>query len=292
VADLARAGGRHGAGGRVRLPAGEAWQQALTQVPGAESGADLNVQALAGGSTNATFRVQTSAGRFVVRLHEPYALELGVDRKREAVLHAAAATAGLASRVLAADPAGRFLVTEFLDGPPWRATDLAQESRLWALAHTLSELHALPAPQVSRLDLGALLERHLTQITAQDAAAAQELRPQVTRALGILAREADAGRPACIVHGDLSHTNLIGAAPPRLIDWEYAAVADPLLDLACLAAYYPQVLVHGTTLLRRCGLPGSATVPVLEDLAWVYCLLSNLWNRRLELARRHPPPAH
>jgi aminoglycoside phosphotransferase (APT) family kinase protein len=276
----------------VNLPTGVAWQEALGQVPGAESGADIEVHALAGGTTNATFRVQTRAGRFVVRLHEPYAVELGVDRKREALLHATAAAAGLASRVVAADPAGRYLVTEFLDGAPWRAADLADEQRLWALAQTLCELHALPAPEGSRVELRALLERHLAQIAAQDGAAVRLLRPQVARALGILARQADADRPACIVHGDLSHANVIGTGQPRLIDWEYAAVADPLMDLACLAAYYPPVLAHGTTLLRRCGLPESVTLPVLEDLAWVYGLLSNLWYRRLELARRHPPPAH
>jgi aminoglycoside phosphotransferase (APT) family kinase protein len=276
----------------VKLPSGVAWQEALGQVPGAESGADIEVRALAGGTTNATFRVRTRAGRFVVRLHAPYALELGVDRKREAALQAAAAAAGLASRVLAADPAGRYLVTEFLAGAPWRAADLEDEKRLWALAHTLCELHALPAPEGSRLELRALLERHLAQIGAQDGAAAQELRPQVVRASEILARQADAARPACIIHGDLSHANIIGTRPPRLIDWEYAAVADPVLDLACLAAYYPPVLAHGASLLRRCGLPNSVTLPVLEDLAGVYRLLSNLWYRRLELARRHPPPAH
>ena len=276
----------------MSLPTSVAWQEALSQVPGAESGADIQVQALAGGTTNATFRVQTRAGRFVVRLHEPYVLDLGVDRKREALLHGAAAAAGLASRVLAADPAGRYLVSEFLDGAPWQAADFADEKRLWDLAQTLYELHALPAPEVSRLELSMLLERHLAGIAAQDGAAAQVLRPQVARALGILARLAQADRPACIVHGDLSHANVIGAGQPRLIDWEYAAVADPLIDLACLAAYYPPVLAHGTTLLRRCGLPASVTVSVLEDLAWVYGLLSNLWYLRLELARRHPPPAH
>jgi aminoglycoside phosphotransferase (APT) family kinase protein len=276
----------------VNLPTGALWQEALGQVPGAEPGADIAVQALTGGTTNATFRVQTRAGQFVVRLHEPYTLDLGVDRQREAVLHAAAAAAGLASRILAADPAGRYLVTEFLEAAPWQAADLADEHRLWALAKTLCELHALPAPVVAPVELRTLLEGHLAQIGTQDAAAARELRPQVARAAEILARQADADRPACIVHGDLSHANLIGTGQPRLIDWEYAAVADPLRDLACLAAYYPPVLAHGAELLRRCGLPGSVTLPVLEDLVWVYRLLSNLWYRRLELARRHPPPAH
>lgn len=266
-----------------------AWAEALSHVPGAESAVDLDVLALTGGSANATFRVQTPAGQFVVRLHEPYTLDLGVDRKRESVLHGVAAAAGLASRILAADPRGRYLVTDFLDGALWQAADLDDEARLWELAQTLAELHALPAPDVSPIDLPALLERHLDHIAQQDGAAAQALRSPVARALAILAREADAGRPACIVHGDLTHSNIIGMGQPRLVDWEYAAVADPLMDLACLAAYYPRVLTHGTALLRRCGLPGSVKRAVLEDLAGVYRLLSSLWYRRLELARRHPP---
>jgi aminoglycoside phosphotransferase (APT) family kinase protein len=273
-------------------PSGAIWQTALAQVPGAAATRHLEVAPLTGGSANATFRVRTHEGTFVVRLHEPYTLELGVDRRREATLHAAAAAAGLASRVLAADPAGRYLVTEFLDGAPWREADLEDESRLAALAQTLSALHSLPAPQVPPLQPQLLLDRHLAQIVATDAAAADDLVPQVARAHEILARQADVGRRACIIHGDLSHANMIGPGQPRLIDWEYAAVTDPLVDLACLVAYYPHILAHGDTLLARCGLAGTASMVDLEDLARVYRLLSNLWYRRLALARRHPPPAH
>jgi aminoglycoside phosphotransferase (APT) family kinase protein len=268
------------------------WQEALAHVPGAAVASDIRVQQLAGGTINATFRIQTGQGVFVVRLHEPYSVDLGVDRRREAVLHAAAAAAGLTSRILAADPRGRYLVTEFLDGAPWRIDDLRDEARLRELAQTLADLHALPAPLVASLDLPKLLQHHVARIRAQDAVAAEELLPQVARARDILARQADAGRPSCIVHGDLTYTNVIGFGPPRLVDWEYAAVGDPLTDLACLMAYYPQLLPHGSMLLRCCGLPGSVSLPGLQDLAWVYGLLSTLWNRRVALARRHPPPAH
>jgi thiamine kinase len=268
------------------------WQEALAQVPGAATEADLTVQALAGGTSNATFRVQTGQGVFVLRLHEPYTVDLGVDRRREAVLHGAAAAAGLASRILAADPQGRFLVTEFLTGSPWRAADLEDETRLRELAQTLQELHALPAPEVKPLDLSALLDHHVTQIAAQDAAAAAEWLPQVIRAREILTRQKEAGRRPCIVHGDLAHSNIIGVGRPQLIDWEYAAVGDPLNDLACLLAYYPQLQAQGTMLLRACGLAGSVRLPVLEELVFVYRLLADMWYHRLALARRHPAPAH
>ena len=59
---------------------------------------------------------------------------------------------------------------------------------------------------------------------------------------------------------------MIGTRPPRLIDWEYAAVGDPLIDLACLLAYYPQVLPHGADCCcKAAASPGSATIATLED---------------------------
>jgi thiamine kinase len=273
-------------------PEGPIWREALAQVPGARASPDLVVAPLAGGTTNATFRVATGEGAFVLRLHEPYTADLGVDRRREAVLHAAAAAAGLASRVIAADPAGRYLVSEFLGGAPWQAAELADEARLRELAQTLAQLHGLPAPAVPPLDLAALLERHVDQIAALDPAAGRALAPQLAQARDILARQADAGRAPCIVHGDPAHSNLIGTRPLRLIDWEYAAVGDPLADPACLLAYYPQLLPHAVRLLAGCGLGGAVTVAALTDLARVYRLAADLWYRRLELARRHPAPAH
>ncbi len=241
----------------MNLPDTAAWREALAQVPGAESIGECDVRALPGGTINATFRVRTRQGDFVVRLHEPHSAALGVDRRREVVLQAAAADAGLAPRVLAADPLGRYLVSEFLDGAVWRAADMDDESRLAALAQTLRQLQAVPAPAVPALDLGVLLAAHVAQIAALVPDEARELATPLARARRILAAQAQAARPACIVHGDLTHTNMIDLQRPRLIDWEYATVGDPLMDLACLLAYYPKIAPRGTALLRQCGLGGA-----------------------------------
>jgi thiamine kinase len=269
-----------------------AWQAALAHVPGGGDGAQVTVRPLAGGTANATFKVRTGCGVFVVRLHEPDSADLGVDRRREAVLHVAAAQAGFASQVLDADPLGRYLVTEFLPGTPWSAAAVQDEARLRELAQVLAGLHALPPPAVPPLDLGALLDRHVAHIATLDAVAAQELLPRLAHARRVLARQAAAARPPCIIHGDLSHSNIIGRHPLRLIDWEYAAVGDPLADLACLVAYYPQVRASGAALLQWCDLAASAGLEALDELAGVYRLATDLWYRRLALARRHPPPAH
>jgi Phosphotransferase enzyme family len=56
-------------------------------------------------------------------------------------------------------------------------------------------------------------------------------------------------------HDDLNASNLIGPLP-MLVDWEYAQLADPVYDLACLSVYYPGLRLRGGELL---GVPGSPT---------------------------------
>jgi aminoglycoside phosphotransferase (APT) family kinase protein len=47
-------------------------------------------------------------------------------------------------------------------------------------------------------------------------------------------------------HGDLNASNVIGPVP-MLVDWEYAQLADPVYDLACLSVYYPGLRLRGIT---------------------------------------------
>jgi thiamine kinase len=256
------------------------WESALARVPGALG--EVRRTELLGGLGNTTWRVSTREGVFAVRLHAPWATSPGIDRGREARLQEAAAVAGLAPNIVAADPAGRFLVTEFVDGAIWQRQDMASLGQLRRLSRRLSMLHALPAPAVAPFDLGELLEAqaaHVVGLAPQDW---MVLRDLMRRAKDILGDVAAAGRRPCIVHNDLYHANLIGEKP-IILDWEYAAVADPLSDLACLLAYYPEARCHIPLLLEESGLD-AALAGQLQDLAWVYMLISWLWYRRYDLA--------
>ena len=260
--------------------------EALAAVPGCAHGRPaLELEPLRGGTANAAFRVRTDRGQFVVRLHDSASAEAGVDRAREVLLQQHAAAAGLAPRIVAADPQGRFWVSEFLSGKPWGAADMDDPLRLAQLARQLGRLHALAPPAAPALNLKTLLAAHAARIGAAGGPGdphGPPLEPLIERAHGILDACARDGRRACMVHGDLYHANLIGTGP-RLIDWEYAAVTDPLFDLACLVAYYPGAGDHETLLLAGSGLHGHVPPGRLAAAAWVYVLLSYLWYRALRL---------
>jgi len=104
-----------------------------------------------------------------------------------------------------------------------------------------------------------------------------------------LRRAHSAQRAACIVHSDLHHGNVLTADRIYFIDWEFAQLGDPLLDLACVLAYYPKAVTHGALLIEAAGLsPVGADEAALGELTRVFNLLTYLWYRARRLTRSVP----
>jgi thiamine kinase len=258
-------------------------REALQHVPGVTPAA--RISAIAGGAVNSSFLIETTAGRFVLKLHEPIGAVLGVDHVREAHLQSAAAAAGIAPRVVHVDSQQRFMVTHYVEGKVWSAADFDDCSKVRRLGNTLRRVHAVTPPVPAPLDPAAQLQNFASQI----ARAAPEDGPQLARTIDdaeISLRECGtAGRAPALIHSDPHHSNIIETAGSLiLIDWEYAAVGDPLFDLACVLAYYPQAASHTLELLEAAGLAHEATPTMLQHAVRVYELLNSLWERARGLA--------
>lgn len=139
---------------------------------------------------------------------------------------------------------------EYVDG---RSTALADETpvALNRLGSVVARIHNLAAqdlvPWVSLpTDLGAYADERAGSILAKMAAAhavpnplrvrlarAAEVVARLKQQVGDLAAFRDPG-PAALLHGDLGPGNLLWAAEPVLIDWEYARGGDPADELAYL----------------------------------------------------------
>ncbi|MEZ5515558.1 MAG: choline/ethanolamine kinase family protein [Steroidobacteraceae bacterium] len=253
----------------------------LRYVPGCESGeAPLSIKPLAGGLSNRTARVHTPCGRFVVRLHSEASTNPAVDRQRELELHQHAAAAGLAPKIVAADGEGRFLVTEFIDGQGWSAANFANVADLRVLAHRLRLLHALPAPGIPCHEPMDVVHAYVATISRLAPAEVVDLAALSERGARLLDVAESTSRVSSIVHNDLDHRNLIAAGQLYLLDWEYARIADPLLDLACVLSYYPEAVRHSELLLDESGLRvQGATTAMLLALADWHLLVSYLWYR-------------
>ncbi|MCB1624979.1 MAG: phosphotransferase [Pseudomonadales bacterium] len=264
----------------------------MRAVPGCENGEPpLSVTPLAGGISNTTAQVRTTRGHFAVRVNATGVEGLAIDRQREVALHRVAAAAGLAPAVIVADPTGRFLITEFVDGRAWTAACFSRAADLRELAGRLRVLHSVTPPQVAPFDPATVLQDYVRIVrpdSQDDRALLKELLDRGQRALD---GSKPSTRTATIVHNDLDARNLIQNQRLVLIDWEYAQVGDPLMDLACVLSYYPQAAEHSRLLLSASGLQEhGATFDMLSALADWHRLISYLWCRAR--CRRDQLPAN
>ena len=224
-------------------------------MPGCEDGdAPYSQELIGGGKVNRSFLVRTRRGRFVVRLNENATSDPGLDRARELALHTAAANAGIAPQVVYADPDHSCLITDYVDGRLWTPHYFTRMRDLRSLGQRLRVLQAVPPPPVARFDphgRRATLCRHRSSRSDPDEAG----RIQFLLASGAeaMARAGSSQRAPSIVHSDLHHGNVLTADRVYFIDWEYAQVGDPLLDLACVMTYYPRAMAHGALLLEAVG---------------------------------------
>jgi thiamine kinase len=263
---------------------------ALAHVPGCEAGAPpVAVAPLPGGTMNRSFRIDTNAGQYVLRLNAIEGDPLGADHAREAQLQRAAAEGGVAPALIYADSERRFMIAKFIDGRVWQAVDFQSLERIRWLGARLRVLHAIAVPATAPFDLAARLRDYGGRLMAavpEESALFARLLQQSEATLALCA---DGGRKAAIVHNDLHHSNLIEADRLYLIDWEYAAVADPIFDLACILAYYPQALPYAQDLLDSAGLAETASIATLLAASTLFVLLSFLWYRLRRLACEASP---
>lgn len=251
-------------------------REALAAVPGYHpQDGHSEIARLQGGSVNLTYRVRTAAGSFAVRLSPSTDAWLTTDRSVERELHSRAAAAGIAPRIVQADASDRWIITELVEGRGWVADDFADADCLTRLGLTLRHLHGLPAPNCGRFDLLQALDGYVRRIHSPDS----QLESLVGQARVVWNSSGAGGRSPAILHHDLSAANMIDSTRGLvLIDWECAAVSDPLLDVACILSYYERARPHARLLLRTAGL-GEVPLAQLAGSLWLFDLHTLLWYR-------------
>jgi thiamine kinase-like enzyme len=263
-------------GASVRAALRRVWPDAVT-VDTAQ------IRALGGGVQPRTYSATTGNRRCVLRLPTPNSMAL-LDLETEARAMRAAAAAGLAPAVVAVDSEAGLLLTE-LDGAPCRSAENVRHPAVLAqIVRLLRALHAvaidLPVIVVGRVvaTYVAAVEAGARPLTTDERAWAAELTT--------LARAFDASyAPTAFCHNDLVAANILGdGATARLIDFEYAGRAAPLLDLANLGAMNDFAVSHRRLLLAE-YYGKSADAPAereLDSAIRMVRLLAYFWARVAE----------
>jgi thiamine kinase len=192
---------------------------------------------------------------------------MAVDRRGECAALETAETAGLAPEVIACDAASGILISRWIKGAPWSAQRAHETEAIRLIAHTLTGLHAVSPPSGARsLAPLPLLRNYWQLVSTRAAALAARLQSLHARVL-TRATEVQGGAPV-FCHADLHHRNLIEAQGLRILDWEYAGLAEAYFDLASFAQSNDLTLDERTLLLEEYGAP----IENAERLA-LHCLL-------------------
>jgi aminoglycoside phosphotransferase (APT) family kinase protein len=238
------------------------------------------IRALGGGVSPRTFLAVAGKRRLVLRMPQARSIAL-LDLATEARAMRAAAAAGLAPAVVAVDVEAGLLLTEY-QIMPWTHELVSQPIAITMVARLLRALHALSVDlpvyaveSIAARYLAALDADATRPLTAEERSWADELLRR--------ARHYEASHPAtAFCHTDLVASNILSdGASARLIDFEYAGLAAPLLDLASLAG------LNGFTEEQRRRLldeyygksQGASLARELDDTIRMVRLLGYFWAR-------------
>ena len=232
---------------------------------------------LQGGSRNRSYRLSDGHRDVVLRVDGAHDDSYAVARQAEQAAQQLAAAHGLAPRLLLVGD--RYTVSEFVPQAPWSrgracSPEGSAEAGTW-----MARLHGLPLTDgLSRVSFLASLEAYARQLPDVPGVAVLLRRGRrVATALG------ECGPVLC--HNDLHHLNLMGSGNGLMaVDWEYAGVGDPRLDLAGYVAYHELGDAAVTALSRAHGAQhGGLRREELEQARWLF---EAVWWAWLEVRRR------
>ncbi len=192
-------------------------------------GREVAVESLAGGITNANFKVDLGTEQLVVRVPGKNTELLGINRASEVAANRIAAAIGVAPEIVAVDEKTGCIVTRFVEGRTIPMAELATEPTLREVIATLVRVHRAGSLEVN-FDHFQIIRAYHDEARRRGVSEPFDY----AEASAVLSRieAARPFRPQVLGHNDLLNANLLHDGSVRILDWEYAGMADPYFDLA------------------------------------------------------------
>lgn len=195
------------------------------------NGQDVSIEPLSGGLTNTNYKIHVNGKPFFVRVPGESTELLAIDRNNEVHNTKAAASAGVAPKVLHHIPEHQAMVIEFLDGKTMSKDSLNESGMPTRMAQAIKKLHAGPR-FLTDFNMFRLTEYYLClcrERTIEIPKGYPERMPTVNEIEKAMSIKPLATVPC---NNDLLAENYIDDGKQLwLIDYEYSGNNDPTFEL-------------------------------------------------------------
>ena len=211
----------------------------ISRILGVEEGKIGEMTVLKKGMTNCSVGFQCEGQRCIVRIPGDGTDRL-IDRKREEAVYEAVAGYAIADDVIYYDPDTGIKISKFLDHV--RPCDPYDEYDVKRCMEKLRKIHDAHLSVAHQFDLFETID-HYEALWGDSTSLYSDYRETKKHVLDLREYIDAQEKDCCLTHIDPVAENFLintNGADIRLIDWEYAAMQDPHLDIAmfCLHAMY------------------------------------------------------
>jgi thiamine kinase-like enzyme len=254
----------------------QAVQKLLPGAEGPVTGGELGE-----GLSNRSFWLKTPTEDWVVRRAATDQTPALLDLPTEFDVLRRVADAGLGPKPRACDAELGLLASERLpDAYPWIPALAAQPANIARLAERLRALHALAPPALPAYRPDVIADRYLHSVRARRRLSAEHERWRDE--LAALARGfVEQYAPSALCHNDLVAENILDdGAELWFVDFEYATLAHPILDLAGVVAMNGFARAEQRQLLAAYYAPGAVPLDTdaFRSVVRMLRLLAHFWS--------------
>lgn len=196
-----------------------------------------HLEALPGGATNQNFILTHSGEQFFFRVGSPDSEVLGCGIAFEKQAMQAVSPLNIAPKPLYFSEKNRFMITEFIQQAKDHQVDIAEPRVMLETAKMLKKLHHSKLEFTRTFSPYETIDQLLESLHSNYGAMPNEFYNLAIPAIGKIAEAYSADTDLVPCHFDVSHRNLLFDGNRHwLVDWEFAAMGDPLLDIASVAS--------------------------------------------------------
>ncbi|MFT5452247.1 MAG: thiamine kinase [Enterobacterales bacterium] len=245
---------------------------------------DLDFRYLSDGITNENYWISLNNEQYVLRLNSPDSDRLGLNRRLETLIMEKVSGLKLIPKILFQSDQPSFRLSQWITGTTWTKGIFKQQINLNRLAEALKQLHALPHFELPTMDLLARLKHYRLMIQQRHGKLPAIENRLLSKAIKGYSNLQTSMAP-CLCHNDLSSANILESQINHqsqlcFLDWEYAAVNDPLFEIAVICISN-ELSDADKNYLLQAYMGSNQTQDVsltLDYWCWFYKYISLLWG--------------